>query len=149
MIEALADHDDALLEQLIETDDVPESTEIYRHLAREMQNREIVPVLLGAATRERGVRRLLKALRHEAPGLEAAIKRRKVGSPDAVADSLALSVFRVKHQAHSGRMGFVRLWSGHLEDGQQLGSVRLAGCSRSWEGRPTKSPARAQENSRL
>ena len=44
-------------------------------LARELREGLICPVLLGAATRENGVLRLLKALRHEAPALPETAKR--------------------------------------------------------------------------
>ncbi len=75
LLESLADFDDALLEQLLE-DVVPPKEEVYRHLTRVLQEDLVVPVLLGAAEQDHGVRRLLKALRHEVPGPEETAGRR-------------------------------------------------------------------------
>ena len=66
MLETLSEFDDTLLEQLIE-DVAPEKSLIYRDLHEEFGADQIAPVLLGAGDRENGVRRLLKALRHDAP----------------------------------------------------------------------------------
>ena len=68
MLEQLADHDDELLEQLL-MDEAPEpATDLRRSGARDRREpRRVGAVRLGAAARW-GVRRLLKALRHEAPG---------------------------------------------------------------------------------
>ena len=79
MLETLSEFDDTLLEQLIE-DVAPEKSLIYRDLHDEFGADQIAPVLLGAGDRENGVRRLLKALRHDdyncalcAKGYEASI----------------------------------------------------------------------------
>src|SRR5262245_37997007 len=68
MLEKLADHDDALMEQLLE-DIQPPRDAVFDDLAKELRDGLICPVLLGSATRTNGVLRLLKALRHEAPGI--------------------------------------------------------------------------------
>ncbi len=64
LVEKLADFDDKLLEQLLE-DVQPSKEEIYQHLTRNLRRDLIVPVFLGAGQQDHGVRRLLKALRHE------------------------------------------------------------------------------------
>ena len=69
MLEKLADHDDALMEQLLE-DIPPPRDAVFDDLARELREGLICPVLLGSAARENGVLRLMKALRHEAPGVD-------------------------------------------------------------------------------
>ena len=74
MLESLADFDDDLLEQLLE-DAVPPKDEIYQQLAKDLAGDLIVPVLLGAAERDHGVHRLLKALRHDVPGPAATAAR--------------------------------------------------------------------------
>ena len=85
MLETLSEFDDTLLEQLIE-DIAPEKSLIYRDLHDEFGSDQIVPVLLGAGDRENGVRRLLKALRHDTPfvavdrrAAHAAVQRRRHG----------------------------------------------------------------------
>jgi elongation factor G len=74
MLETLADHDDQLMEQLLE-DIEPPRDKVFDDLAKELRERIICPVLIGAATRSNGVLRLLKALRHEAPGVAETVAR--------------------------------------------------------------------------
>ncbi len=74
MLETLADHDDELMEQLLE-DIEPPRDKVFDDLAKELRERIVCPVLLGAATRSNGVLRLLKALRHEAPGVAETAQR--------------------------------------------------------------------------
>jgi len=74
MLESLADHDDELMEQLL--DDIPPPRDkVFDDLAKELRDGLICPVLFGSATRTNGVLRLMKALRHEAPGIGDTVKR--------------------------------------------------------------------------
>ncbi len=117
MLETLADHDDELMEQLLE-DIEPPRDKIFDDLAKELRDRIVVPVLLGAATRSNGVLRLLKALRHEAPGVaETAARLGVKHGYDAVA--LVLKTF---HTAHGGKMSMVRLLTGEAGDGTTFSS---------------------------
>ncbi len=87
MLEQLADFDDHLMEELLE-DIEPSQEEIYGDLAKTLRQSQIVSVLLGAAERENGVRRLLKALRHEVPEAGVAAARAGVSGEEAVAQVL-------------------------------------------------------------
>src|SRR5262249_24323139 len=59
MLEKLADHDDELMEQLL--DDIPPPRDkVFDDLAKELRDGIICPVLLGSATRGNGVFRLMK-----------------------------------------------------------------------------------------
>jgi elongation factor G len=52
-------------------DDIePPRDKVFDDLVKELRDGLICPVLIGSATRTNGVLRLLKALRHEAPGVE-------------------------------------------------------------------------------
>ena len=117
MLEKLADHDDALMEQLLE-DIPPPRDAVFDDLARELREGLICPVLLGAATRENGVLRLMKALRHEAPGVTETARR--LGASSAK-DALAY-VFKTVHLQHGGKLSLTRLLAGHLDDGATLQS---------------------------
>ena len=66
MLETLADHDDTLMEQLLE-DIEPPRDEIFDDLVADLRAGEVTPVFIGSAANGNGVLRLLKALRHEAP----------------------------------------------------------------------------------
>src|ERR1700743_2403459 len=70
MLETLADHDDELMEQLLE-DIQPPRDKVFDDLTRELREGLVCPVLMGTAVRANGVLRLLKALRHESPGVAA------------------------------------------------------------------------------
>jgi elongation factor G len=117
MLEKLADHDDALMEQLLE-DIPPPRDAVFDDLARELRDGLICPVLLGCAIRANGVLRLLKALRHESPGVAETAKR--LGVP-ASKDALGY-VFKTMHLQHGGKLSLTRLLSGHLDDGATLQS---------------------------
>jgi elongation factor G len=127
MLEKLADHDDALMEQLLE-DIPPPRDAVFDDLARELREGLICPVLLGCAIRENGVLRLMKALRHEAPGVAETAKR--LGAP-ATKDALGY-VLKTVHLQHGGKLSLTRLLSGHLDDGATLqsssgGTGRISG----------------------
>jgi elongation factor G len=117
MLEKLADHDDALMEQLLE-DIQPPRDAVFDDLARELREGLICPVLLGAASRENGVLRLMKALRHESPGVTETAKR--LGIKDQK-DALAF-VFKTVHLQHGGKLSLTRVLTGRLDDGATLQS---------------------------
>jgi elongation factor G len=141
MLETLSEFDDTLLEQLIE-DVAPEKSLIYRDLHDEFGSDLIVPVLLGAGDRENGVRRLLKALRHDSPRVDITAKRRAlVSNGVAVAEC-----FKVLHQAHAGKLSLCRIWSGTVAEGETLGGQRIGALFRPFGQRLEKlSEARAGE----
>jgi elongation factor G len=117
MLEKLADHDDALMEQLLE-DIQPPRDAVFDDLARELREGLICPVLLGAAARENGVLRLMKALRHESPGIAETAKRLGASSQK---DALAY-VLKTVHLQHGGKLSLTRVLAGHLDDGATLQS---------------------------
>src|ERR1700712_2948858 len=122
MLEKLADHDDALMEQLLE-DIAPPRDAVFDDLARELREGLICPVLLGSAARENGVLRLMKALRHESPGVADTAKR--LGAAATVKDALAY-VFKTVHLQHGGKLSLARVLSGRFEDGATVQSSRGA-----------------------
>jgi elongation factor G len=127
MLERLADYDDALMEQLL-SDMAPSNETVFADLAREMQARLITPVFLGSAFLGHGVRRLLKALRHETPEAEAAAERLGAGpGPCAY-------VMKVSHAGQAGKMAIARVFRGRIEDGAALAGIdgahaRIGGMS--------------------
>ena len=141
MLEKLADHDDALMEQLLE-DIAPPRDAVFDDLARELREGVICPVLLGSAARENGVLRLMKALRHEAPGIAETAKRLGAASSK---DALAY-VFKTVHLQHGGKLSFARVLTGRLDDGATLHassgeSGRVSGISALGCGSNNKRPA--------
>ena len=125
MLESLADFDDSLLEQLLE-DVIPDKDVIYGNLTKDLQEDLVVPVLLGAAEHDHGVRRLLKALRHEVPGPDETLARMGVEG----GDEPLVSVFKTYHAAHAGKLSLARVWKGEVSDGMTLAGERVSGLSR-------------------
>src|ERR1700736_1556351 len=118
MLEKLADHDDELMEQLLE-DIPPPRDKVFDDLSKELRDGVICPVLIGVATRTNGVLRLLKALRHESPGIADTAKRLGV-KPGG--DNIAY-VVKTFHTAHGGKMSVGRVLSGQIGDGTTLNSA--------------------------
>jgi len=112
MLEQLADHDDALLEQLL-MDEIPDRQTVFDDLAKETGAGQIVPVLFGSAANGFGVRRLLKTLRHETPGPAAAAERLGATGESAF-------IFKVSHGGAMGRLTFARMFGGSLKEGAEL-----------------------------
>jgi elongation factor G len=69
MLETLADHDDLLMEQLLEEIEPPRD-EVFDDLAADLRDGAVTPVLIGTAEKGNGVLRLLKAIRHDAPDVD-------------------------------------------------------------------------------
>jgi len=116
MLETLADHDDKLMEQLLE-DIEPPRDKVFDDLTRELREGLVCPVLMGTAARANGVLRLLKALRHESPGIAETAKRLgvKAGGGDAVA-----YVLKTLNTTHGGKLSIARVLSGQIGDGTTL-----------------------------
>src|SRR6476620_6148283 len=89
MLEQLADHDDELLEQLL-MDQAPAREKVLQDLARETSDNLGVSVLFGSAISSWGVRRLLKAMRHEGTAPQSAANRLGVSDP-------SMYVFKIVH----------------------------------------------------
>ena len=118
MLEKLADHDDALMEQLLDDIEPPRDA-VFDDLANELRQGVICPVLLGSALRQNGVLRLLKALRHEAPTVTETARRLGISSQK---DALGY-VFKTVHLQHGGKLSLTRLFAGHLDDAATLYSA--------------------------
>ena len=136
LVEKLADFDDALLEQLLE-DTQPSKEEIYSHLTKDLQKDLIVPVFLGAAGQDHGVRRLWKALRHETPNAAETATRLGIA---AEGEPLA-QVIKTYHLPHTGKLSLARVWRGAVSEGNTLNGARVAGVLRLVGAQQEKVPA--------
>jgi elongation factor G len=126
MLERLADYDDSLMEDLISEIEPPRDR-VFDDLARELRERHVLPVLIGAAERGNGVTRLLKALRHEVPSVAETRARLGVaedGPPIA-------QVLKTFHSAHGGKSSIGRVLRGTFREGDTVvgsrgGETRIA-----------------------
>ncbi|RAI33430.1 elongation factor G [Rhodoplanes serenus] len=115
MLETLADHDDALMEQLLE-DIPPPRDRVFDDLRKELRDRQVCPMLMGVASRTNGILRLLKALRHEAPGPAQTAERLGV---KANGESVAY-VMKTFHTSHGGKLSIARVLAGQVGDSTVL-----------------------------
>lgn len=117
MLETLADHDDALMEQLLEEIEPPRD-KIFDDLAADLREGSVTPVLIGAAEKGNGVLRLLKAIRHDAPDAEATRKRLGVadGKP-------SLQIMKTVHTPHGGKLSMARVLAGRIADASEVFSA--------------------------
>jgi len=115
MLERVADYDDALMEELL-SDIEPPRDRVFDDLAREMREGLICPVFLGSAERGNGILRLLKALRHEAPGV--AETRARLGF--APHGETVVQILKTLTGSHGGKLAVARVLAGTVADGATL-----------------------------
>jgi elongation factor G len=115
MLETLADHDDLLMEQLLEEQEPPRD-EVFDDLAADLRDGSVIPVMIGTAEKGNGVLRLLKAIRHDAP--DAAMTRKRLGLADS--NTVVAQVMKTIHTAHGGKLSVSRILSGTVADGSEL-----------------------------
>ena len=143
MLETLADHDDRLMEQLLEEIEPPRDA-VFDDLAADLRDGSVTPVLIGTAEKGNGVLRLLKAIRHDAPDIAAT--RKRLGAPDG--DAAVVQVMKTIHTPHGGKLSVSRILSGQVADGSELylsdgetakvsGIYRLFGRDQSKQGSAT------------
>lgn len=123
MIEALADFDDAILEQVL-SDIKPPAGEIYASLTRDLAQDLLVPVFFGAAEQQNGVRRLWKALRHDCPLPGETAARLGLDGTGTLAQ-----VLKTFQSGQAGRAALARIWRGEVKDGMTLGPDRVGSVS--------------------
>jgi elongation factor G len=112
MLEQLADFDDALMEQLL-SDVTPDRDLVYKDLVREARECLITPVFLGSTAHGYGIRRLLKALRHDTPEPKYAAERLGLTGPGAY-------VMKISHAGQAGKLAYARVFGGPLQDSDTL-----------------------------
>ena len=125
LVETLADHDDALLEKLLE-DIAPTPGEIYADLRKDLAAGAVTEVLVGTAEQAGGIRRLWKALRHDTPDVTETAARKGI----AAAGAPLLQVFKTVYAGHTGKLSWARVWRGGVKDGATLAGTRLGGIYR-------------------
>jgi elongation factor G len=127
MLERVSEQDIHLMEKFIEGV-TPERDEMVSAIRRATIEGRFIPVLCGAAFKNKGVRRLLDAIVDFLPspvdlppvigvGSEAdqeLIRHPRVDAP------LAALAFKIQSDRHMGKLTYVRVYSGVLENGAQI-----------------------------
>ncbi len=125
-VDLASDFDDHLMEELLE-DIKPEREEIYALLQNDLREGLVTPVFLGSAENDSGVRRLLKALRHEVPEASLAAARAGVGASSGAPVAQILKTYM---SAQGGKLSLARIWSGPVRDGETFDAGRIGGIFR-------------------
>ncbi|GAB4355488.1 MAG: elongation factor G [Oricola sp.] len=123
LLEHLSEFDDWLLEELIE-DHEPANDAVYAISARVLAENKVIPVMVGAASHNNGMMRLMKALRHEAPAA-GALRRRLAGDTGTGEETLLAVAFHAYHRPNIGKTVLLRALAGGLKQGAQLGGDGL------------------------
>lgn len=116
LLESYADFDDALLEEIIEDKKILPD-EVYEVASKTLQHHNLVPAFLGSAEHRNGITRLMKALRHEAPGVEVAAAR--LGGAAVAVGAMADMV------KHLGKTVLLRALGDSVAGGQALGGANI------------------------
>lgn len=111
LLESVIEHDETLLTRYLEGD-VPSDTEVEGQLARDIANRDLVPVLCGAALHDVGVHPLLHFLVDECPAPRAL--------DEPVDGGTVASVVKTLTDPYVGRISVLRLLAGQLAPDDEL-----------------------------
>lgn len=133
LLEHLSEFDDWLLEELIE-DHEPANDAVFSISARVLAENKVMPVMVGAASHNNGVMRLMKALRHEAPAPDA-LRERLADRTGANAGEIAAVAFNAYHRPNVGKTVLVRALSDGLKQGAQLGGHGLGAVQDAGSGK--------------
>ncbi len=131
LVERVAEADEAVLAAFVESPDVPAEA-LRAGLRRAVVAQRLVPVLCGAALRNKGIQLLLDAVTDYLPAppdlppvqghhpkTGAALTR-----PTGDFEPLTALAFKVMHNHFMGKLIFVRLYAGMLKKGQNVYNSR-------------------------
>ena len=127
LVEAVAEADDALMERWLETGGLS-ADEVRRGLRARTLANEVVPVLCGAAFKNKGVQPLLDAVveylpaPHEVPPIRGAVDSGKGEEERYASDDepFAALAFKIATDPYVGTLTFFRVYSGVLESGGRV-----------------------------
>lgn len=136
MLDALSLYDDELMEVMLEGDE-PTEDQIYKAIRRATISREITPVLLGSAYKNKGVQALLDAVSRYLPSpldrVAFACDNANDGAETTItADSdgpLVAMAFKICDEPF-GQVTYVRVYQGQLDKGKQYHIARTGKSQR-------------------
>jgi elongation factor G len=128
LFESVAEYDDAILEKYLEDPESITAEQIIPVLRKATIDMSVVPVLCGAAFKNKGVQRLLDAIIDYLPcpfdkemvfGAHPKTEEQVECPPDD-SKPLAGLIFKIATDPYVGRLAFVRIYSGVLNAGEQV-----------------------------
>jgi elongation factor G len=124
LIEAVSEYDDALMEKFLEDQEIP-TEEINSALRRATISCKVIPVLCGAALKNKGVQFLLDSLTEYLPspvdlppisGTNPVKNREESRKPDDNEPFSALA-FKIMSDSYVGKLTYFRVYSGSMKSG--------------------------------
>jgi elongation factor G len=125
LLEQLADFDDDLLEQLIE-DRQPATGPLFEIASRATGDNKLISAFLGSAANGNGIVRLMKALRHETPKVDA-LRGRLVEAAGALEGEPIAVCLQAYHRQHAGKTVVLRVLDKGVRQGRSVGGANLGG----------------------
>jgi len=132
LIEAVAEHDDELLERYFEDPESITKEEMLAVIRKATIAQTITPMLCGSAFKNKGVQRLLDAVVQflpsplDVPDIEGTnpntgdvVKRRPTED-----DPMAALAFKIATDPFVGRLAFIRVYSGKIDSGSYVLNTR-------------------------
>ena len=127
LVEAAAEADDALMERYLETGELS-ADEVRRGLRARTLANEVVPVLCGAAFKNKGVQPLLDAVVEylpapdEVPPIRGSVGPEETQEERCASDDepFAALAFKIATDPYVGTLTFFRVYSGVLESGDRV-----------------------------
>jgi elongation factor G len=128
LIDAVAEHDEELLETYLENEEAVTPEMIRRALRKATLEIAVTPVLLGSAFKNRGVQPLLDAIVDYLPspvdvppvhGLDPRTEHELSRRP-ALDEPFASLAFKVMSDPFVGRLTYIRVYSGQLKAGDRV-----------------------------
>ncbi len=128
MIEAIADHDDALMENYLMDQEISEE-EIENALREATLDRDITVVMCGSALKNKGVQTVLDKVIKYLPspydippivGKDPEDHDKKLERKPSVQEPFSALAFKIMTDAYVGKLTFFRVYSGELEKGSYI-----------------------------
>jgi elongation factor G len=138
LLEALADFDDTLMEELLDGKD-PSDEEIDRDLCEDCSHDQIIPVLVGSAEKAIGISALVDAVAKLFPSPETEARKDVDGRPvqAKLTGPVVAQVCKTIVHPQQGKLSVVRVFTGTLTQQSQIvnasrgnAPVRLSGMAR-------------------
>ncbi|HET6556056.1 MAG TPA: elongation factor G, partial [Prolixibacteraceae bacterium] len=133
LVEAVAEHDDALLEKFFEDPDSITPEQMLEVIRKATISMSIIPMMCGSAFKNKGVQRLLDAVcsflpspldKGEIVGVDYDDKDVEVIRHNDVNEPLAALAFKIATDPYVGRLCFIRVYSGKITAGDTVFNSR-------------------------
>ncbi|HBF88150.1 MAG TPA: elongation factor G [Bacteroidales bacterium] len=132
LIESVAEFSDDLLEKFFENPDSIESEELIAIIRKATLESAVVPMLCGAAFKNKGIQKLLDAVANYLPspadievikGINTKTEQ-EVKLVASASEPLAALVFKIATDPYVGRLAYLRVYSGTINTGESVLNVR-------------------------